>query len=73
MRASVGIDVSGYAVTDKPLGVELSMTADGTSWGTLSNPDSLIACARSLVEKVGDKPAVLSVHMFRSKSKSCFL
>ncbi|KAJ8909076.1 hypothetical protein NDN08_005773 [Rhodosorus marinus] len=61
MRASLGIDVSGYAVTDKPLEVELSMTADGTSWGTLGNPDSLIACARSLVEKGCTAIAVVAV------------
>eukprot|EP00184_Porphyridium_aerugineum_P000297 CAMPEP_0184697058 /NCGR_PEP_ID=MMETSP0313-20130426/4161_1 /TAXON_ID=2792 /ORGANISM="Porphyridium aerugineum, Strain SAG 1380-2" /LENGTH=367 /DNA_ID=CAMNT_0027155819 /DNA_START=68 /DNA_END=1167 /DNA_ORIENTATION=- len=50
-RATLGLQVVAYQVTDAPLDVHLEMGQNHSSWGTLSRPDSLLRAAHELVEK----------------------
>jgi len=54
-RATLGLDVRAHVVTDMPLGVMLRTSDSGASWGTLSNPGSLLRAAERLITeaKVG--------------------
>lgn len=52
-RATLGINVAEYCVTEKPAGVTLEMTTGGASWGTVKGLDSLVAAGRRLVEEAG--------------------
>lgn len=47
-RATLGVHVAAHTVTDEPLGVELRMSPAGASWGTLSNPSTLLRAAFKL-------------------------
>lgn len=49
-RATLGLELMDYVVTDQPLGVELRTAASGASWGTIQHPDSLLRGAERLVE-----------------------
>jgi hypothetical protein len=53
-RATLGLNIVDSIVTDTSLGVEIGISASGISWGTISNPDSLLRAAAKLVttEKV---------------------
>lgn len=48
-RATLGLDVAGYMVTDGPLHVQLRTADSGASWGTIGNPDSLLRAAEKLI------------------------
>ncbi|MCL1467402.1 DUF3326 domain-containing protein [Argonema galeatum] len=48
-RATLGLNLTDYVVTDAPLGVELRTSASGASWGTIQNPDSLLRAAEVLI------------------------
>ncbi|MBD2653948.1 MULTISPECIES: DUF3326 domain-containing protein [Synechocystis] len=48
-RATLGLTLTDYVVTDEPLGVELRLSASGTSWGTIANPESLLRAADKLL------------------------
>jgi hypothetical protein len=50
-RATLGLSLTDYVITDAPLEVELRMTASGVSWGTIGNPDSLLRAAEVLIHK----------------------
>lgn len=52
-RATLGIHLTDFVLTDAPLGVELRNSPSGASWGTISNPDSLLRAAETLIEKAG--------------------
>ena len=52
-RATLGLDLTDYVITDAPLEVELRMTDSGASWGTIGNPDSLLRGAAKSIEKAG--------------------
>lgn len=52
-RATLGLDLTDYVVTDGPLDVELRTSASGASWGTIGNPDSLLRAAEVLIKKAG--------------------
>ncbi len=52
-RATLGIEVSAYVMTDRPLGVTLETAESGASWGTLANPDSLLRAANRLIDEAG--------------------
>ncbi|AUC61223.1 hypothetical protein AA637_08635 [Cyanobacterium sp. HL-69] len=51
LRATVGINVRDYVVTDAPLNVELRVADSGASWGTIGNPDSLLRAGKKLVSQ----------------------
>jgi hypothetical protein len=48
-RATLGLDLTDYVVTDAPLGVELRTANSGATWGTIQNPDSLLRAAERLI------------------------
>jgi hypothetical protein len=52
-RATLGLSLTDYVITDAPLEVELRTTASGASWGTIGNPDSLLRAAEVLINRVG--------------------
>ncbi|CAM9996398.1 unnamed protein product, partial [Hapterophycus canaliculatus] len=52
-RATLGINVAEYCVTEEPAGVTLEITTGGASWGTVKGLDSLVAAGRRLVEEAG--------------------
>ncbi len=48
-RATLGLDVRAHIITDRPLGVTLKTTESGASWGTLTNPGSLLRATERLI------------------------
>lgn len=52
-RATLGLDLTDYIVTDAPLNVELRQADSGASWGTIGNPDSLLRAAEKLIYQAG--------------------
>ena len=50
-RATLGLNLTDYVLTDAPLEVELRTSASGASWGTIGNPDSLLRAAEVLIHK----------------------
>jgi len=52
-RATLGLPLTDYVVTDQPLGVELRTAASGATWGTLQRPDSLLRAAETLLTEAG--------------------
>ena len=52
-RATVGLDLTDYIVTDAPLEVELRTSEGGASWGTIGNLDSLLRAAEASIAKAG--------------------
>lgn len=48
-RATLGLDLTDYVVTDAPLGVELQTAASGATWGTIQRPDSLLRAVETLI------------------------
>ncbi|KYC35661.1 hypothetical protein WA1_07560 [Scytonema hofmannii PCC 7110] len=52
-RATLGLSLTDYVITDAHLEVQLQISASGASWGTIGNPDSLLRAAEILIEKAG--------------------
>jgi hypothetical protein len=52
-RATLGLSLTDYVVTDMDLGVELQTAASGASWGTIQQPDSLLRAADKLITQAG--------------------
>lgn len=52
-RATLGLNLTDYVITDAPLNVELRTAASGASWGTIGNPDSLLRAASVLIKQAG--------------------
>ncbi|BAZ51342.1 hypothetical protein NIES4103_39910 [Nostoc sp. NIES-4103] len=52
-RATLGLTITDYVITDAPLNVELRTAPSGASWGTIGNPDSLLRAAEILIKKAG--------------------
>ncbi|MDJ0658669.1 MAG: DUF3326 domain-containing protein [Crocosphaera sp.] len=50
-RATLGLTLTDYVVTDNPLQVELRTAHSGASWGTIGHPDSLLRAAEQLMTK----------------------
>jgi hypothetical protein len=51
VRATLGIALTDYVVTDAPLDVELRSASSGASWGTIGNPGSLLRAAERLIKQ----------------------
>jgi hypothetical protein len=62
-RATLGLDIADYVVTDMPLGVELRTASSGASWGTIQQPDSLLRAVDRLIN-VGGAEAIAVVARF---------
>jgi hypothetical protein len=52
-RATLGLNLTDYVITDAPLNVELRTAASGASWGTIGNPGSLLRAAEVLIKQAG--------------------
>ncbi|MEC4814164.1 MAG: DUF3326 domain-containing protein [Scytonema sp. PMC 1069.18] len=52
-RATLGLSLSNYVISDAPFNVELRTSTSGASWGTIGNPDSLLRAAEVLIKKAG--------------------
>ncbi|BAY31477.1 hypothetical protein NIES2107_33360 [Nostoc carneum NIES-2107] len=52
-RATLGLTLTDYVVTDTPLNIELRTSESGISWGTIGNPDSLLRAAEVLIKQAG--------------------
>jgi hypothetical protein len=50
-RATLGLNITDWVLTDRPLQVELRISQSGASWGTIGNPDSLLRAAEKLINK----------------------
>lgn len=50
-RATLGLSLTDYILTDAPLQVELRTSEAGASWGTIGNPGSLLRAAERLIEE----------------------
>ena len=48
-RATMGLDIADYVVTDAPLEIGLQTAASGASWGNIGNPGSLLRGAEKLI------------------------
>jgi Protein of unknown function (DUF3326) len=62
-RATLGLELTDYVVTDAPLGVTLRTASSGATWGTIENPDSLLRAVEKLI-KVGGAEAIAVVARF---------
>jgi hypothetical protein len=52
-RATLGLSLTEYVVTDAPLEVSLQTAASGATWGTIQRPDSLLRAVDSLIRSAG--------------------
>jgi len=59
-RATLGLDLTDYAVTDAPLGVTLSTAGSGATWGTIDNPGSLLRGCEQLINGGAEAIAVVA-------------
>lgn len=50
-RATLGLELTDYCLTDAPLGVTLKTSPSGATWGTIQNPDSLLRAAERLIRE----------------------
>ena len=68
-RATLGLNLTDYVVTDAPLEVELRTADSGASWGTIGNPGSLLRGAEKLI-KQGGAEAIAVVARFPDDDSS---
>jgi len=53
VRATLGLELTDYVITDAPLDIELRTAQSGTSWGTIGNSASLLRAAEKLITQAG--------------------
>ncbi|MEP0886686.1 DUF3326 domain-containing protein [Leptolyngbya sp. PL-A3] len=59
-RATLGLSLTDYVVTDQPLGVELRTASSGATWGTIQHPDSLLRGAERLIQAGAEAIAIVA-------------
>jgi hypothetical protein len=52
-KATLGLTLTDYVLTDEPLNVGLKTAESGATWGTIGNPDSLLRAADKLIHQAG--------------------
>jgi Protein of unknown function (DUF3326) len=52
-RATLGLNLTDYILTDAPLNVEVRPSDSGASWGTIGNLDSALRAADTLIRQAG--------------------
>ncbi|WP_390883211.1 DUF3326 domain-containing protein [Kovacikia minuta] len=52
-RATLGLNLTDYVVTDAPLNVSLKTAASGATWGTIQNSDSLLRAVERSINQAG--------------------
>lgn len=50
VRATLGVNVREYIITDEPLKVQLSRAESGASWGNIGNVDTLLRAGEKLIK-----------------------
>ena len=68
-RATLGLNLTDYVITDAPLAVELRTADSGASWGTIGNPGSLLRAAEKLIHQ-GGAEAIAVVARFPDEDQS---
>ena len=68
-RATLGLNLTDYVITDAPLAVELRAADSGASWGTIGNPGSLLRAAEKLIDQ-GGAEAIAVVARFPDDDQS---
>ncbi|MFZ9738703.1 MAG: DUF3326 domain-containing protein [Prochlorotrichaceae cyanobacterium] len=63
VRATLGLTLAGYTVTDRPLNVSLQQSDTGASWGQVEHLDSLLRAAQVLLSR-GQAEAIAVVARF---------
>ena len=58
-RATLGITMTDYVVTDAPVGVTLQTADSGATWGTITNPGTLLRGAEQLLQLGAEAIAVV--------------
>ncbi|MDA0265497.1 MAG: DUF3326 domain-containing protein [Cyanobacteria bacterium] len=58
-RATLGLDLTDYVVTDVPVGVELRTADSGATWGTVQRPDTLLRGAEKLLQAGAEAIAIV--------------
>ena len=53
VKATLGLSITDYIITDAPLNIELRIADSGASWGTIGNADSLLRAAEKLINQTG--------------------
>jgi hypothetical protein len=71
-RATLGLALTDYVVTDAPLGVELRTASSGATWGTIQNPGSLLRATERLL-KEANAEAIAVVARFPDDEESAEL
>jgi hypothetical protein len=71
-RATLGLNLTDYIITDAPLQVELRTAPSGASWGTIGNPGSLLRAAETLIHQAR-ADAIAIVARFPDDSESLVL
>lgn len=75
-RATLGLSLTDYVITDAELGIELRRSDSGASWGTIKAPGALLrageklkaiagAEAIAIVARFPDDPDSLTLHQYR--------
>lgn len=59
VKVVYGVDICGYEISKEPAGVEFSLDENGISYGNVSNIQSLICSAKSLISQGADAIAVV--------------
>ena len=59
-RATLGLDLMDYGVTDAPLGVTLRRAQSGATWGTIDNPAALLRGAERLIRAGAEAIAIVA-------------
>jgi len=59
-RATLGLQLMGYGITDQPLGVVLKTASSGATWGTLARPDSLLGKTAELIQAGAQAIAIVA-------------
>ena len=59
-RATLGLDLTDYVITDAPLGVELRTADSGATWGTIQRPDSLLRAAEQAIQAGAEAIAIVA-------------
>ncbi|MGK7916904.1 MAG: DUF3326 domain-containing protein [Prochloraceae cyanobacterium] len=71
-RATLGLNLTDYVVTDAPLQVELRTAPSGASWGTIGNTGSLLRAAETLIDRA-QAEAIAIVARFPDDTDSSIL
>lgn len=58
-RATLGLELTDYVVTDAPVGVTLRTAESGATWGTIANPGTLLRAAEKLMQLGAEAIAVV--------------